>query len=174
MTRFHTERTEPQVVSTTMHSLALSLFTQSTGAPKAEEDDVLWAQSIEELVRAAVEALREEAYVHLAQAGVHGGVVDHVPRDVDAPVGELLAGLEGVVHGPVHPVAEPELVGEPDGEALRREDVAVLAQPVHDLRAVVAVEEVLDVLPHLEALAIILLAFHGHPSSLESKSLSAP
>jgi hypothetical protein len=29
----------------------------------------------------------------------------------------------------------------------------------------------LDVLPHLETFAVILLAFHAHPSSLQSKGL---
>ena len=72
----------------------------------------------------------------------------------------LLAGLEGVVHRPIHPVAEAELVGEPDGEAVGLKNVAVRSDAVHHLRAVVAVEEVLDVLPHLKALAVILLAFH--------------
>ena len=60
--------------------------------------------------------------------------MDHIPRDEDSPVGKLLPGLEGIVHGPVHPVAEPELIGEADREAFGLEEVAVLTDPVNDLR----------------------------------------
>ena len=81
-----------------------------------------------------------------------------------APVGELLAGLEGVVNRAVHPVAEPELVGEPDGEPLGLEDVAVLTHPVDDLGAVVPVQKMLDVLPHLEAFSEVFLLRHAHLS----------
>src|SRR5215207_9593192 len=129
-----------------------------------EEHHVLGGQAVEGLFGGAVEAPGEELYAHLAQPVVHGGVVDHVPRYVDAPVRELLLGLEGVVHRPIHPVAEPELVGETQNKTVGFEDVAVLADPVHDLRAVVSVQEVLDVIPHLEALTIILLLRHAHLS----------
>jgi hypothetical protein len=92
--------------------------------------------------------------------------VDHVPCDEDAPVGKLLPGLEGVVHGPVYPVAEPELVGEADREAVGLEHVAVLTNPVNDLRAIVAVQEMLDVLPHLETFTKVFLLRHAHLSYL--------
>jgi hypothetical protein len=90
--------------------------------------------------------------------------VDHVPGYEDSAVRELLAGLEGVVHGPVHPVAEPELVGEVHREAVGFEDVAVLADPVHGLRAVVPVQKMLDLFAHLETLAEVLLLRHAHLS----------
>jgi hypothetical protein len=90
--------------------------------------------------------------------------VDHVPCDEDAPVGELLPGLEGVVHGPIHPVAEPELIGEADREAVGLEDVAVLTDPINDLRAIVPVQKMLDVLPHLEAFTEVFLLRHAHLS----------
>src|SRR5215211_1998427 len=134
------------------------------GAEGGQEDHVLGAQSIELLVGAAVEALGQELYAHLAQPVVHRGVVDHVPGYVDAPVRELLSGLEGVVHRPIHPVAEPELLGEPEGQTVGLEDVAVLADRIDDLRAIVPIQEVLHVVAHLEAPAEVLLLFHESTS----------
>src|SRR5215212_3024509 len=145
------------------------------GTEGGQEDHVFGRETVESLLGGAFEAGGEELYPHLAQPVVHGDVVDHVPRYEDAPVRELLPGLEGVVDGPVHPVAEPELVGEPEDEAVDLEDVAVLADPVYHLRAVVPVQEMLHVVPHPEALAEVLLFRHAHlfwPSAI-SRQLSA-
>ena len=143
------------------------------GAEGRQENHVFGGEAFERLLGGAFEAGGEELYPHLAQPVVHGGVVDHVPRDEDAPVGELLARLEGVVHGPVDPVAEPELVGEPDREPLGLEEVAVLADPVDDLGAVVPVQKMLDVLPHLEAFSEVFLLRHAHLSCPTFVSLTS-
>src|SRR5215211_746162 len=134
------------------------------GAESGQEHDVVGGEIFEGFFGGTFEASGEELYPHLAQAVVHGGVVDHVPGNIDSPVGELLPGLEGVVYGPVHPVAEPELVGEADREVLDLEDVAVLTHPVDYLRAIVPVQKMLDVLPHLEAFTEIFLLRHAHLS----------
>jgi hypothetical protein len=94
-----------------------------------------------------------------------------IPSYEEAPVGELLPGLVGVVHGPVHPVAEPELIGEADRKPLDLEEVAVLAHPVDDLGAIIPVQKMLDVLPHLEALTEIFLLRHAHLSCTRSSCL---
>src|SRR5919107_5802801 len=101
--------------------------------------------------------------------------MNHVSSDVNALFGKLLAGLEGVVHGPVYPVAEPELVGEPDGQPVGLVEVAVLAYPVDDLGAVVPVQKMLDVLPHLEAFSKVFLVRPAHlscPTLVHSRSKS--
>ena len=124
-----------------MHPRSLSFATQSTGAPKAGRITTSSGpQRVELLVRPAVEAFGEELYAHLAQPVVHGGVVDHVAGYEDAPVGELLPRLEGVVDRTVHAVAEPELVGQAHRQPVGLEDVAVLADSFDQLGAVVAVQ----------------------------------
>ena len=92
--------------------------------------------------------------------------MDHVPGYEDAPVRELLPRLEGVVNGPVYPVAEPELVGQAQREPFGFEDVSVLPDPLHHVGAVVAVQKMLDVTPHFEAFAEVFLVLHAHLSNL--------
>src|SRR3712207_2574595 len=59
------------------------------GAEGREEHHVFGGQAVESLFWGTVEAPGEELYPHLAQAIVHGGVVDHIPSYVDAPVREI-------------------------------------------------------------------------------------
>ena len=44
------------------------------------------------------------------------GIVDDLADQVEPPVGELVPRLVGVIHRPLHPVAEAELPGQPEGE----------------------------------------------------------
>jgi len=145
-----------------MHPRSRSFPTHSS-AEGREDHHVLLVQILEPLVRPPVEALGEELDAHLPEPGVHGGVVDHVPRQEDPAVRELLPGLEGVVHGPVHPVAEAELVGEAQGEVPGLEHVVAAPDLVDDLGAVVPVQQVLHLPPHLEAPAEIPLLLHASP-----------
>src|SRR5215211_111778 len=133
------------------------------GAEGGQEDHVLGGQAVEGLLDGNA-VVRQEPDANLPEPPVDRGVMDDVPGYVDAPVRELLSCLEGVVHRPIHPVAEPELLGEAQGQTVGLEDVAVLADRVDDLRAVVPIQEVLHVVAHLEAPAEVLLLFHESTS----------
>ena len=69
------------------------------------------------LERAA--GVRQEADAERPQLVVDVRVVDDLAGQVDVLVGELAPRLVGVVHGPVHAVAEPELLREVDREPAR-------------------------------------------------------
>ena len=56
----------------------------------------------------------DELDPHLLQPVVHMGIVNDLPHQEDLLVGEFVPGLVGVVHGPIHPVAEAEFLGQPD------------------------------------------------------------
>ena len=74
---------------------------------------------------------------HALQAPVHLRVVDDLAGEEDPPVGELLAGLVGVLHRAVHPVAEAELPGQLQDEVARARGVVELLQALHHPAVVV-------------------------------------
>ena len=93
-------------------------------------------------------------------------VVDDLADEVDPAVGELHPGLVGVVHRPVHPVAEPEFPGQAEGQRSDVEAIVVRPQRLDDRAVVVGDEPPLDLGLEAEA-APEVGAFHGlnlHPS----------
>ena len=69
---------------------------------------------------------RDELNIHLAQMVVHRRVVDDLIGDPQALGGVVLAGLVGHGHGPLHPPAEPEGLGQANREPAMAELVAVV------------------------------------------------
>jgi hypothetical protein len=67
-------------------------------------------------VEAAVVVGIDEVDPHVPHPLVHVGIVDDLAHQVDLPVRELHGGLVGVVHRPVHAVAEAELLGQLHGD----------------------------------------------------------
>src|SRR5207247_10299156 len=80
------------------------------------------------------------------------------------PLGKLGAGFVGVLHGPVHTVAEPELARELERQVADREDVALGADAIHHAAVIVRRERSLDVALETEAASEIGL-FHGGQSN---------
>jgi hypothetical protein len=78
----------------------------------------------------------QKADPHVLELLVHMRIVDDLAHQVEPAVGELAPGLVSVVHGPVDPVAEPELPGQPEAHAAHVE--AIIPRPeCLDHRAVI-------------------------------------
>ena len=97
----------------------------------------------------------EDLDPHLAQPAVHVRVVDDLPNQVDATIGELATRLIRVFHGAFDPVAEPEFPGQADRDVSDREGVVLGPHPVHQPAAIVGGELVLDLRLEAETLSEI-------------------
>ena len=86
----------------------------------------------------------EEADAHVPELLIDVGVVDDLADQEEPAVGELDPGLVGVVHRPVHPVAEAELPGQPEGQRTDGEPVLVGPERLHHRAVVVGGELPLD------------------------------
>src|SRR5437870_8365686 len=118
-------------------------------AEGGEEDDVAGRDRAE----IEVAGLRpvEEFDPHALQLRVDVGVVDDLRQEEDSLVGELGARLVGVLHGAIHPVAEPELAGQLEGEVADGQGVPMFPDAVDDAAVVVGRERALDVVFEAEA-----------------------
>ena len=65
-------------------------------------------------VELAVRPVMQELDAHLLELPVHVRIVDDLAHQQEPPVGELVAGLVGVVDRAIHAVAEAELAGQPE------------------------------------------------------------
>src|SRR6266705_4976501 len=108
----------------------------------------------------------EELHPHAVQLPVDVRIVDDLADQEDPLVGELGAGLVGVLDGAIHPIAEPELAGQLEGEVAQRQRVSVPADPVDHAAVVVGRERTLDVVSEAEAPPEVGLLhetnLHGH------------
>ena len=121
-------------------------------AEGGENDDVVRADV--RVVEARL-AARQKDDPHVAELRVHVRIVDDLAGEGDAPIGELGAGLVGVLHRALDAVAEAELAREPDGDRPRVERERARAQQVHEPPGVVGGERVLDLGLEAEALAVV-------------------
>ncbi len=90
--------------------------------------------------RRVVESLgagHENLHPHSAQLLVHVGIVNDLTHQHDPPIGEFGARLICVIHGALHPVTEPEFLGEANRDPFHRERVLPLEQQVHQARRIV-------------------------------------
>jgi hypothetical protein len=87
-----------------------------------------------------IRSVGKQADPHPLQASVHVGVVDDLAGEEDAPVGELLPRLVGVLDRALDAVAEAELAGQLQGHGAGPRPVPELPQAVHH-RAVVVLRE---------------------------------
>ncbi len=88
-----------------------------------------------------VGGLGQDADPQALDAAVHVGVVDDLAGEEDPAVGELLAGLVGVLHRPVDPVAEAELAGQAQPDVPCPRGVVEPLQALHHLAVVVLRED---------------------------------
>jgi hypothetical protein len=89
-------------------------------------------------------------------------VVDNLADEEDPTLGKLLARLVRVFDGAFHPVAEPELTGEPDRDIANGEREITLAKDVDHPSRVVGRDVILDLGLHPEALPIVRLGQRAH------------
>jgi hypothetical protein len=82
---------------------------------------------------------------HRAQLGVDVRVVDDLTHEHEVPVGKLATRLVGVLHRPLHAVAEPELPRQADRHVAHDEHAVLRAHAVHDASGIVGIEVFLDV-----------------------------
>ena len=104
-------------------------------------------------VELAVRAMMQELDAHLLELPVHVRIVDDLAHQEEPAVGELVAGLVGVVHRAVHAVAEAELAGQPEGERAHVERVVAGPEQVHEPAVVVRAPLLLDRALEAETLA---------------------
>ena len=96
-------------------------------------------------------------------------------HQVDPLVGELVAGLVGVVDGAVHAVAEAEMLREADGDVAETVGVGARPDPFHDGGMVLRLDDGPDLGLESEPLAEIgLLHCHKTPRSREAKREGQP
>ena len=102
----------------------------------------------------------QEVDTHSPQLGVDVGIVDDFADQEQPAVGELGAGLIGVLDGAVHTVAEAELARELERQITERERVPLGADPIHHPAVVVGHQRAFDVALEAEAAPEIGL-LHG-------------
>src|SRR2546430_6175340 len=102
----------------------------------------------------------QELDTHSPQLGVDVGIVDDFADQEQPAVGELGAGLIGVLDGAVHTVAEAELARELERQITERERVPLGADPIHHPAVVVGHQRASDVALEAEAAPEIGL-LHG-------------
>ena len=112
-------------------------------AERRHDHDVLGGDPGE--VELALGIVLEDGDAHGPELGVHVRVVDDLADQEEAALRKLDTGLVGVVDRAVHPVAEAELAGQPEGERPRLEPVAARPQGLHHRAVVVGGELLLDV-----------------------------
>ncbi len=81
---------------------------------------------------------------HPFQPAVDVRVMNDLAHQEEPPVGKLGAGFIGVFDRPIHPVAEPELPGQPEGERAHRQPVVPLPEGLDQLAVVIGGEQAFD------------------------------
>ena len=115
----------------------------------------------------------DEADAHLRHPLVHVRVVDDLPDQEDALVGELVDGLVGIVHRAVDAVAESELLGEAHGDVAEGVGVAPGADAFHQRGVVLRVDDRLELLLEPETSAEVRL-LHDSSGSVTAVGGGAP
>jgi len=109
-------------------------FQQARGdAESRQNDHVARLQVLQP--DAAGFAARKKAHAHLAQALVDARIMNDLGGQEDAPVGETLARLIGMVDGLVHAVTKTEMIGQAE-----RSPPTVQALPSRLIRSMIAEE----------------------------------
>src|SRR5690606_14151228 len=137
---------------------AQPLEVRQRDAEGGDDDDVVGRDPGE--VEFSVGARIDEPDPHALQPLVDVRVVDDLADEEDAPVRELVGRLVGVLDGAVHAVAEPELGGQPDGDAAESGAVPAVADLLDKGAVVLGVEQRAHGLLEPEAAPEVRL-FHG-------------
>ncbi len=123
------------------------------GDPEGGKDDHVLPRDPREIE--ARRAGGQDLDPHVAELPVHVRIVDDLAHEDDPPARELAPGLIGVLHRPLDPVAEAELLGQPDGHPPGLERIVVRPKEIHEAAGVVGVEGLLDLGLETEAATVV-------------------
>ena len=122
-------------------------------AERRQDDHILGGQSRK--VELPLVCPVQKADAHLLHLPVDVRIMNDLPHEMDRAPGELAAGLVGILDRTVHPVAEPELPGQPECETVDGERVTVGLDGFHEVTVVLRLQRALDFLLEAKALAKI-------------------
>ena len=121
---------------------------------ECRHDDHVFSSNTRE-IEWLVGIVSQDADTHGPQVVVDVGVVDDLTHQKEPAVGKLAPAFVGVVHRAIHPVAEPELLGQPESQRPALEGVVARPHLLHQRAGVVSRQIPLDLLLEAESAAEI-------------------